>query len=76
MSGTGALRRVAAHRVVGADGTTWTQAVVTLRGGRVTGVHPLDGEPPMTEWLGGTITLRHDAAGACATAWWNGIRLE
>ncbi len=75
MSGGKALRRVAAHRVVDAGGSTWPMAVVSLDKGRVAGVRPLEGEPPMTEWLGGVITLRHEATGALS-AWWNGIRLE
>lgn len=75
MSGRKTFRKVASHRVVDEDGNVWFQAVVSLEKGHVVSVEHFEDELPMTEWLCGTIALRHDEKGGYS-AWWNKIRLE
>lgn len=75
MNGRKTLRKVASHRVEDEDGNVWVQAVVSLENGRVVSVEHFEDELPMTEWLCGTIELKHDETGGYS-AWWNKIRLE
>lgn len=49
------LRRVAANVIILPDGTRLRNHVVELLAGRLVNVYPLEGELPLTEWLGGTI---------------------
>ena len=66
-------RRVAVHEVVWPDGRRWALAVVVLQGGLVTDCYPFKHEPPLTEWLGGTVTIEETAQGMVAFR--NGQRL-
>lgn len=61
--GSGArLRKVAAHRLVTAEGEL-RMAVVEIDNGVVTAYRHLDGEEPFTEWAGGEIVLDRDSHG-------------
>ena len=66
-------RRVAVHEAVWPDGRRWSLAVVVLQGGFVTDCYPFKHEPPLTEWLGGTVTIEETAQGLVAFR--NGQRL-
>ena len=51
------LRRIAASHITLPDGTQLHNHVVELWEGRVVNYYPLEGELPMTEWLGGSIII-------------------
>lgn len=55
-------RRLAFNRVL-ADGKTYCPGVVEIDGGVVTACYQLNGEQPMTEWLGGTVKIVTDGDG-------------
>lgn len=67
------MRRVAANTVT-VDGNTLTQAVVEISEGRVVNYYEFRDELPMTEWLGGTISISRDDEGILR-ATHNGRRL-
>ena len=50
------LRRVAANYIIIGE-RRLINHVVEILGSRVVNYYPLKGEIPMTEWLGGTITI-------------------
>lgn len=50
------FRRVAAHRVE-FNGKTMERCVVEIEDGRVVNYYTFTDELPLTEWLGGTITI-------------------
>lgn len=54
------LRRIAANTIILPDGTQLHNHVVELLSGRLVNVYPLEGELPLTEWLGGTIRFDPD----------------
>lgn len=54
------MRHVAASIVVLTDGKDMRQACIDVQGEEVTAVRTLTHETPFTEWLGGTIILRHE----------------
>lgn len=54
------LRRIAAHTIILPDGSRLQGQVVELYGGRVVNYYPLEGELPMTEWLGSCVRLSAD----------------
>lgn len=54
------LRRIAAHVIILPDGSRLKGQVVELYGGRVVNYYPLDGELPMTEWLGNCVRISAD----------------
>ena len=57
---TDSLRRIAASHITLPDGTQLHNHVVELWEGRVVNYYPLEGELPMTEWLGGSIIITAD----------------
>lgn len=69
------VRRVAAHRIIHPDGKEQEMGVVLIAHGVVTGCSPLQGEPPFTEWIGGTIELRTNENGQ-VTAYKNQLKIE
>lgn len=50
--------KYAAHEVRLSDGNVLRMAVVTVVDGEVAGCHCLQGEEPMTQWIGGTIVVK------------------
>lgn len=56
------MRRVGAHKVI-TESETLTQAVVEIYDDRVVNYYEFRDELPMTEWLGGTITVKRDDEG-------------
>lgn len=55
-------RRIAAHRVV--DGTkVIDMGAVEMNDGIVARYYSIDGELPMTVWMGGTIYIKSDEKG-------------
>lgn len=54
------FRRIAAHVIILPDGSRLQGQVVELYGGRVVNVYPLEGELPMTEWLGSCVEINAD----------------
>lgn len=65
------LRRCGAHEVVLPDGRRLNQAVVEVSYGRVVNYYEFRDELPMTEWLGGTISIERNEEGILM-ALWNG----
>lgn len=56
------LRRMAVSRlIIGKE--EMHQCVVEIRGGVVERYYSFTAEQPFTEWLGGVMTLGHDASG-------------
>ena len=49
-------RRVASNYLI-TENKCLTNHVVVIEGEKVVDYYPLEGEPPMTEWLGGTIEI-------------------
>ena len=48
------------HRLILPDGTTQSLSVVRFDdAGRYLSHHPLSGEEPFVEWIGGTLDLRY-----------------
>lgn len=68
------MRRVGAHEVVFFN-RTLVQAVVEIQGTQVVNYYEFRDEQPMTEWLGGTITLKYSESGELQ-AWWNNKQLK
>ena len=58
---TPTLRRVAANYLI-INGCRLINHVVELINGQLVNYYPLQGEIPMTEWLGGTITITDNRA--------------
>ena len=50
-------RKVAVNKLYISPREAYTNQVVELTDGTVTGWHPLTHEEPMTEWLGGTLVV-------------------
>lgn len=68
------MRRCGAHVVLLPDGTRLDQAVVEIVEDRVVNYYEFRDELPMTEWLGGEISVELDEEGIrCAL--WNGKRI-
>lgn len=65
------MRRCGAHEVILVDGRILRQAVVEIENGRVVNYYEFQDELPMTEWLGGTIEVRHDESGMLSAYWQN-----
>jgi len=57
------IRRIAVHELVTDTGERFPMVVVELLGDRIVDWYPLKGEPPFTEWYGGTLQASHDALG-------------
>ena len=68
------MRRVGAHEVVFSN-RTLIQAVVEIQGTQVVNYYEFRDELPMTEWLGGIITLKYSESGELQ-AWWNNKQLK
>ena len=68
------MRRVGAHEVVFSN-TTLIQAVLEIQGTQVVNYYEFRDELPMTEWLGGTITLKYSESGELQ-AWWDNKQLK
>ena len=64
------MRKVAAHVVEVEGQPPLRLAVVEISGHEVVRYYPFTDEQPMTEWLGGTITITSDRR-----AWHNGLLL-
>ena len=48
------------HQIILSDGTVIPMAVAHFDShGQFTGCHPLQGEEPFVEWVGGTLNLKH-----------------
>jgi len=56
------FRRIGAHEVV-LDDKTLHQAIVEICEDRVVNYYEFQKEMPMTEWLGGTIIIKHNIEG-------------
>lgn len=68
------MRRVGAYEVVFSN-RTLIQAVVEIQGTQVVNYYEFRDELPMTEWLGGTITLKYSESGELQ-AWWDNKQLK
>lgn len=68
------MRRCGAHVVLLPDGTRLDQAVVEIVEDRVVNYYEFRDELPMTEWLGGEISVELDEEGI-RRALWNGKRI-
>lgn len=68
------MRRCGAHVVLLPDGTRLNQAVVEIVEDRVVNYYEFRDELPMTEWLGGEISVELDEEGI-RRALWNGKRI-
>lgn len=53
------------------DGSQLTQAVVEVEEGRVVNYYEFRDELPMTEWLGGEISVARDEGGILRATWRN-----
>ncbi len=69
------FRRCGAHEVRLPDGTVLRLAVVEVEEGRVVNYYEFHSELPMTEWLGGEITVERDGDGILC-AYWQGKKLK
>ena len=65
------MRRCGAHVVSLPDGSQLTQAVVEVEEGRVVNYYEFRDELPMTEWLGGEISVARDEEGILRAMWRN-----
>ena len=65
------MRRCGAHVVSLPDGSQLTQAVVEVEEGRVVNYYEFRDELPMTEWLGGEISVAKDEEGILRATWRN-----
>lgn len=65
------MRRCGAHVVSLPDGSQLTQAVVEVEEGRVVNYYEFRDELPMTEWLGGEISVARDEEGFLRATWRN-----
>lgn len=68
------FRRVAAHHVH-VNGNVIDRCVVEIEDGRVANYYTFTDELPLTEWLGGTITISYNDEGVLV-AEWNGSKIE
>ena len=68
------MRRCGAHVVLLPDGTRLVQAVVEIVEDRVVNYYEFRDELPMTEWLGGEISVELDEEGI-RRALWKGKRI-
>lgn len=68
------MRRCGAHVVFLPDGTRLDQAVVEIVEDRVVNYYEFRDELPMTEWLGGEISVELDEEGI-RRALWKGKRI-
>lgn len=68
------MRRCGAHVVLLPDGTRLDQAVVEIVEDRVVNYYEFRDELPMTEWLGGEISVELDEEGI-RRALWKGKRI-
>ena len=68
------FRRCGAHEIVLLDGSVLEQAVVEVDDGRVVNYYEFRDELPMTEWLGGIITVKKDEEG-CIVAFHQGKQI-
>lgn len=68
------MRRCGAHVVLLPDGTRLNQAVVEIVEDRVVNYYEFRDELPMTEWLGGEISVELDEEGI-RRALWKGKRI-
>lgn len=68
------MRRCGAHVVLLPDGTRLDQAVVEIVDDRVVNYYEFRDELPMTEWLGGEISVELDEEGI-RRALWKGKRI-
>ena len=68
------MRRCGAHVVLLPDGTRLEQAVVEIEEDRVVNYYEFRNELPMTEWLGGEISVELDEEGI-RRALWKGKRI-
>lgn len=62
------FRRVAAHRIE-INGRTLNRCVVEIDNGRVVNYYTFTDELPLTEWLGGTITISRTEDGFLVAKW-------
>ena len=65
------MRRCGAHVVSLPDGSQLTQSVVEVEEGRVVNYYEFRDELPMTEWLGGEISVARDEEGILRATWRN-----
>ncbi len=63
------FRRCGAHKVRLPDGCVLCQAVVEIEEGCVVNYYEFRSELPMTEWLGGEITVVRDEEGVLRAHW-------
>ena len=63
------VRRCGAHVVLLPDGTQLQQAVVEIVDDRVVNYYEFRDELPMTEWLGGVISVIRDEEGILRALW-------
>lgn len=64
------MRRIGAHRII-TESATLQQAVVEISEGRVVNYYEFRDELPMTEWLGGEISVARDEEGILRATWRN-----
>jgi len=69
------MKRFACHEIVLADGSRQTLSVVEILSGEVVRWYPLKEELPFTQWLPGSIELRHDHEGALH-AYYNNVMIN
>lgn len=62
------MRRVAAHHV-DINGKTLNQCVVEIQDGKVVNYYTFTDELPLTEWLGGTITIVKNEENMIVAEW-------
>lgn len=63
------MRRCGAHLILLPDGSQLTQAVVEIEEDRVVNYYEFRDELPMTEWLGGEISVERDEEGILRAVW-------
>lgn len=63
------MRRCGAHTILLPDGSVLQQAVVEIEDDRVVNYYEFRDELPMTEWLGGEISVVRDEEGILRAIW-------
>lgn len=63
------MRRCGAHTILLPDGSVLQQAVVEIEDDRVVNYYEFRDELPMTEWLGGEISVVRDEDGILRAIW-------
>ena len=63
------MRRCGAHTILLPDGSVLQQAVVEIEDDRVVNYYEFRDELPMTEWLGGEISVVRDKEGILRAIW-------